>query len=707
MADTRIGTDIAGYRLLEVIGRGGMGVVYLAEHHVLQRRAAIKLLAPELSDDALFRRRFLDESRAAASIDHPNIVPVYEAGESGGALFLAMRYVEGTDLRTILRTGGRLEPGHVVTVLAPIASALDAAHAIDLVHRDVKPANILVSSRNGHPYLSDFGLTKHTLSRSGLTRTGQFLGTPDYVAPEQIRGEAVDGRADQYALACVAFECLTATVPYERDSELAALYAHVDAPPPDILERESSLPAGLREVFHRALAKRPDDRYEDCASFMRAVAAAIEAKGPAPVVVPPTIPVAVPSNPIGAAGLDPAATLIDPPTPAGPPTTPMPTGSGGRGAVPPHRPARTTLGPGGVRALLVAATVVTVAIGALAAGVVFPPDPSSSGTPSAPTGAIGSDGTPPSPSTDGPTMSSEPTLSGDPSLQPSTSASTDPSSGPSAGPSPTPTRTPTPVATRTPAPSVPPTPSVTPTPTPGPTPTPVDSTPPTLTAIGYGFTVGTSVESLGYVIPVRFGWTAADTGGSGLAAYEALVSARQGAAPFPGYSGLYAGTSTTPTVDVSSRFDLCLQARAIDGADNLGPFLVDRFLLYDYQEDHAAWGAFSAGWESTVVPSAVDQHVMQASSAGETASLSLQNAEDLAFVFSVGPGHGSVDIRIGSSTTRVSLAAGSAGYGRIVHVRSGALADLSITITTVTDGIVQLDAVFVTHPLDQGACPAP
>ena len=190
--DPLIGIEFAGYRIEEQVGRGGMGVVYRAEHVLLGRRDALKVLIPELSADEAFRERFLRESRLAAAIEHANIIPIYHAGEVDERLYLAMRYVRGPDLRTVLKHEGRLEPERAVSVVEQVASALDAAHARGLVHRDVKPANILLTE-GGHVYLSDFGIAKHTATRGGLTQTGSFIGTLDYAAPEQIEGKELDG----------------------------------------------------------------------------------------------------------------------------------------------------------------------------------------------------------------------------------------------------------------------------------------------------------------------------------------------------------------------------------------------------------------------------------------------------------------------------------------------------------------------------------
>ena len=210
-ADPRIGTEIAGYLIERLLGRGGMSVVYLAHESRLDRRVALKLLAPELSEDERFRERFLRESRLAASLDHPNAIPIFEAGEAEGVLFIAMRYVEGTDLKRLLAAEGRLDPARAVGIVERVAAALGVAHEQGLVHRDVKPGNVLIAQSRGeeHVYLSDFGLTKQQASESGITETGQFMGTADYVSPEQIEHREVSGRTDEYALACVLYECLT------------------------------------------------------------------------------------------------------------------------------------------------------------------------------------------------------------------------------------------------------------------------------------------------------------------------------------------------------------------------------------------------------------------------------------------------------------------------------------------------------------------
>jgi len=257
--DTRVGTELAGYRIDRVIGRGGMSVVYLAEHARLERRVALKLLAPELADSERFRDRFLRESRLAASIDHPNIVPIYDADEAEGTLFIAMRYVEGSDLKEVIRSEGRIDLPRTSAIVGQVASALDAAHALDLVHRDVKPSNVLLTP-DDHVYVSDFGLTKRALSVSGLTATGQLVGTIDYVAPEHIKGDAIDRRADVYSLGCMVVECLTGHAPYPRDLEVGVLWAHVEEEPPKVTEERPELPPEIDGVVAAAMAKDPDAR---------------------------------------------------------------------------------------------------------------------------------------------------------------------------------------------------------------------------------------------------------------------------------------------------------------------------------------------------------------------------------------------------------------------------------------------------------------
>jgi tRNA A-37 threonylcarbamoyl transferase component Bud32 len=269
VADTRIGTILAGYRIEERIGRGGMSVVYRADDIRLKRNVALKLLASELAEDAAFRERFLRESELAASLDHPNVVPIYDAGEADGLLYIAMRYVEGTDLKRLLRRDGALPPERALDLAGQIASALDAAHTQGLVHRDVKPSNVLLAGGE-HCYLADFGLSTSTSDRAALSDPRQVLGTIDYVAPEQIRGEEVTGAADVYSLACLLYECLTGRVPFRRSSDVAVVYAHLEEPPP-----KAELSEALDRVLERGMAKEVDERWKSAGGLVAAARAAV------------------------------------------------------------------------------------------------------------------------------------------------------------------------------------------------------------------------------------------------------------------------------------------------------------------------------------------------------------------------------------------------------------------------------------------------
>jgi serine/threonine-protein kinase len=271
--DFRAGSLVAGYRIESRIGAGGMAVVFRASDERLGRLVALKVLAPQWAADAEFRHRFVAESRAAAMVDDPHVIPIYEAGDTGGVLFIAMRFVVGGDLRDVLRREGPLRPDRAAGFLSPVASALDAAHRVGLVHRDVKPANVLVDHQEGRPdhvYLSDFGVSKNAAAGSTLTGTGQFVGTPHFAAPEQIRGQAVDGRTDQYALACVAWQLLTGSVPFERDEPMMVLLAHLSEPPPSLAALRPELSAA-GQVLARGLAKAPEDRYASCLDFVDAL----------------------------------------------------------------------------------------------------------------------------------------------------------------------------------------------------------------------------------------------------------------------------------------------------------------------------------------------------------------------------------------------------------------------------------------------------
>ncbi|HEX5295710.1 MAG TPA: serine/threonine-protein kinase [Streptosporangiaceae bacterium] len=271
------GSRIAGYLLEEQIGAGGMALLFRARDERLQRRVALKILSPALAPDDAFRQRFIRESRAAAAVDDPHIIPVFEAGEAEGALFIAMRYVPGGDVRTMMRQARSLTPERALAIISPVASALDAAHGAGLVHRDVKPENMLIDARPGRPdhvYLSDFGLTKGLMASLGPTGTGQWLGTAGYSAPEQMAGKPVDGQADQYSLACVAFELLSGEVPFPREHVTAVIWAHMSEPPPALSSRGPGFPAGADAVMARALAKSPGDRFASCRDFADALRAA-------------------------------------------------------------------------------------------------------------------------------------------------------------------------------------------------------------------------------------------------------------------------------------------------------------------------------------------------------------------------------------------------------------------------------------------------
>jgi serine/threonine-protein kinase len=276
-----VGTDFAGYRLRAVLGRGGMSIVYQAENPRLRNLIALKVLAPELADDQVFRTRFREESQIAASLNHPHVIPIHDFGASDGLLYIAMRYVSGTDLRHLIADRGWLAPYESVHLLEQVARALDAAHRRGLVHRDVKPGNLLIAQGGDdgdpdHVYLADFGITKYVGRRTGLTVAGTVLGTGHYISPEQIQHHTVLGAADQYSLGCVLYECLTGRAPFEKGLNEAILWAHVHefAAPPSLLRPE--LPPAIDEVFARVLAKEPDDRYADCREFIGAARGALE-----------------------------------------------------------------------------------------------------------------------------------------------------------------------------------------------------------------------------------------------------------------------------------------------------------------------------------------------------------------------------------------------------------------------------------------------
>jgi DNA-binding beta-propeller fold protein YncE len=358
-----------------------MGVVYRATQVALNRMVALKVITPELADDELFRERFQREALIAASIDHPNVIPVYAAGEADGLLYIAMRYVEGTDLSELLRHQAGLPSVRAVRIVEQVAGALDAAHRRGLVHRDVKPANVLLADEGEeHVYLTDFGLTKHAASVGGMTKTGQFIGTPDYTAPEQIRGERSDARTDVYALGCVLYQALTGRVPFQRDTEVAKIYAHLTDSPPSLADTAPEAAGRFDAVVGRALAKDPGDRYPSAGDLGRAARAALHGTvQPTPertiatgVAAPETRPADAvtapsPGPPPGAAGptARPAGAPGAAPPPGGPTTAP--------GALAPPRAGAPTAPAGKRRPLLVGlaavAAAAVVAAGLAVAGV--------------------------------------------------------------------------------------------------------------------------------------------------------------------------------------------------------------------------------------------------------------------------------------------------------------------------------------------------
>ena len=272
-ADRKVGRRFGDYVLEKLVGRGGMGVVFQARHAVTGQLVAVKLMAPDLADNPSFRERFILEAEAGPSLDHPNIVTVFESGSAEGELFIAMELIEGTDLKGLIQQEGRLDPQRALSILRQAASALDAAHESGIVHRDVKPQNILVVPRESpqgrdRVYLTDFGLVRPVASESSASRTGQVFGSVAYMAPELIEEIPVDGRADVYALGCVLFESLTGKVPFDRNNEISAVWAHIHEDPPLLTDTCPGLPGGLNDVVLKAMAKHPDDRYLTAGEFV-------------------------------------------------------------------------------------------------------------------------------------------------------------------------------------------------------------------------------------------------------------------------------------------------------------------------------------------------------------------------------------------------------------------------------------------------------
>ncbi|HEU5211579.1 MAG TPA: serine/threonine-protein kinase, partial [Gaiellaceae bacterium] len=282
--EIRIGSEFVGYRIDDLIGRGGMGVVYRAYDLRLKRAVALKLMAPELALDQRFRERFRRESELAMSLEHPNVVPIHDAGDVDGRLYLAMRQVEGTDLRALLRAEGDMDEARSIAICRQVANALDAAHAKGLVHRDVKPSNVLLDASE-HVYLADFGLTRRLDEQQGAAAGDRrSVGTPAYLAPEQIEGAPVDGRTDVYSLGCLLHECLTGQAPFGRGSRLAVAWAHLEEEPPSARARRPELPEAIDVVIRRAMEKEPKDRYPTCSALIAAAEEALGLRRPPPLL---------------------------------------------------------------------------------------------------------------------------------------------------------------------------------------------------------------------------------------------------------------------------------------------------------------------------------------------------------------------------------------------------------------------------------------
>ena len=358
------GDTLAGYRIEGQVARGGFAVVYRARDLSLGRQAALKVIAPELAGSEKFRQRFMRESELAASIDHPNILPIYGAGEENGILYLAMRFVDGQDLGMLMSEQGQLPFDVTLPLFTQVAAALDVAHAHGLVHRDVKPGNILVSSTSGltgdsHVYLADFGLTKRSSSLSGLTTARHFIGTPAYAAPEQISGETVDARTDIYAMGCVLYEALTGVPPFQREDDMALLWAHVYQEPEPPSTLRPNLPPHVDEVLARTLAKRPEDRPDSCRSAISELRVAFrDASAPRPR--PQPLPASRPQ-------LEPRPEPESRPQPAPPEPAPPPA-PGDQGSRRPDRTGRRRL----VSPAVAAALVVSLAVVAVAGWLLLP-----------------------------------------------------------------------------------------------------------------------------------------------------------------------------------------------------------------------------------------------------------------------------------------------------------------------------------------------
>jgi non-specific serine/threonine protein kinase len=305
---------LAGYRVTGLLGRGGMGFVYEAEHLLLRRKAALKTLAPELGGGADFRERFIRESQTVASIDHPNIIPIYDAGDHEGLVYIAMRYVKGPDLDKLIGEGGTRDPHEALAILEQVAGALDAAHARDVIHRDVKPANVMIEDESGRIYLMDFGIAKQSGSTAerGLTQQGVFVGTVDYAAPEQIEAKEITAAADVYAFGGVLYEALTGKKPYERETDVAVMFAHITEPPPAVTAVRHELPEALDSVIARAMAKAAAERFGTCREMIEAARAALGGmSAPATAGAPALLEDAAPAAPAATSNLTaPQAALV-------------------------------------------------------------------------------------------------------------------------------------------------------------------------------------------------------------------------------------------------------------------------------------------------------------------------------------------------------------------------------------------------------------
>ncbi|HEX6653238.1 MAG TPA: protein kinase [Thermoleophilaceae bacterium] len=401
MAELAPGSVVAGYRIEAIVGRGGMGVVYRATQLSLERPVALKAIAPELAGDLMFRERFKRESRLAASIEHPNVIPVYEAGEGDGVLYLAMRYIEGTDLRALIDANGALEPPRAAGLVAQVAAALAAAHRRGLMHRDVKPANVLIDAEaeREHAYLTDFGIARHVAATSGLTQTGSVLGTLDYLAPERMADGSGDERADVYALGCVTFQAVTGSIPYPRDNEVAKMYAHLNAPVPDARDLNSAVPDSLAELAMAAMAKEPDERIQsasELAERLRQTADTRPAPAPAPTTVAARPPISE-EPPKVAAPTEAAPTEPAPTAPASAGLGAFRTETSAKGAPPSvgRSRRRGLIAAGvGVTAVLIAVVVVLASGGSDDPGSADPGKPTTATTSSEQPGRVPLDPTP-------------------------------------------------------------------------------------------------------------------------------------------------------------------------------------------------------------------------------------------------------------------------------------------------------------------------